>query len=72
MNLTKRYALMSGKNIFCVLTINSESPLFERMQAAFASGVTGMDVTDILEAQEGWVWDGNKFNPPAEEEYSGN
>lgn len=61
----KNYAFLSNNVVFATYYIDDSTYFAKKWEAAFASNPTGMEITNFPEAQEGWVWDGNKFNPPA-------
>lgn len=62
----KTYAFLSNNVVFAIYDVDDSTYFAQKWKAAFASNPTGMEITSFPEAQEGWVWNGNKFNPPAE------
>ena len=65
--MPKTYALLVNNKIFATMFLHEDqTDIFGKFQAAFETGVTGMEVTNMPEVQEGWIWDGKKFNSPSE------
>jgi len=62
----KNYAFLSNNIVFATYYIDDSNSFAQKWQVAFASNPTGMEITNFPDAQEGWIWDGSKFNPPVE------